>query len=303
MAVGDRMKDPYDVLGVPRSASDGDIKAAYRRLAKELHPDVNPDDPIVEHRFKEVTAAYRLLSDKDARSKFDRGEINPDGSPRMDGAFRQRGGGFGGFRGFEGGDPEDLFADLFGRRRGQGRRTAMRGKDVSYTVRIPFEEAARGAKRRIKLYDGKSIDVDVPPGTEDGQTLRLKGQGMPGMGGGEAGDAYIEVQVEAHKYFERDGTDLFVDVPVTLREAVLGGKITVPTVQGQVTVTVPPGSNTGSSLRLKGKGIKPRNGPAGDQYVRLKVVLPDRPDRELTEFVERWSKDYDYEVRKRAGLV
>ncbi|MEQ9489875.1 MAG: DnaJ C-terminal domain-containing protein [Alphaproteobacteria bacterium] len=316
MAVSDRMKNPYDVLGVEKGAGQADIKKAYRTLAKELHPDVNPGDKIVEQRFKEVTAAYHLLSDASQRQKFDRGEINADGSPRRNFGFGGRsansgasggygGGGFGGggFGGFEA-DADDLFGDLFGRRRGARTRTAsMRGKDVSYTVRIPFEEAALGVRRRIKLYDGKTIDVDIPPGTENGQTLRLKQQGMPGMGGGEAGDAFVEVQVDPHKFFERDGLDIFVDVPVTLGEAVLGAKITVPTIHGTVNVTVPRGANTGTSLRLKGKGISPRKGGPGDQYIKLKIMLPDKPDPDLIEFVENWSKDFEYDVRRKSGLI
>jgi DnaJ-class molecular chaperone len=178
----------------------------------------------------------------------------------------------------------------------------MKGKDVNYALRVSFLEAAQGGKRRVSLYDGKSLDVRVPPGTEDGQTLRLKGQGMPGMGGGEAGDAFIEIQVDPHRFFERDGNDIFVDVPVTLAEAVLGSKITVPTVHGTVALTVPAGSNTGTTLRLRGKGIQPRPGVSGDQFVKLKVVLPDKPDKALVDFVKEWSKDYDYDVRKRAGL-
>jgi len=300
------MRNPYDVLGVEKGAGQADIKKAYRTLAKELHPDVNPGDKIVEQRFKEVTAAYQLLNDANQRQKFDRGEINADGSPKRNFGFGSRSGGHtggGGFGGFEA-DADDLFSDLFGRRRGGRTRTAsMRGKDVSYTVKIPFEESVLGVRRRIKLYDGKTIDVDIPPGTENGQTLRLKQQGMPGMGGGEAGDAFVEVQVEPHKFYERDGLDIFVDIPVTLGEAVLGAKITVPTIHGPVSVSVPAGANTGTSLRLKGKGVNTRKGGAGDQYIRLKIMLPDKPDPDLIEFVEKWSKDFDGDVRRRSGLI
>ena len=307
MSVGSKMRDPYDVLGVSRSASADEIKQAYRKLAKDLHPDLNPNDPIVEQRFKEVSQAYGILGDKEKRAKFDRGEINADGSERHTGFGGGYGGGFGGggpgFGGFgaEGMDA-DIFADLFGRKRGRGRTVRMKGKDVSYTVRVSFLEAANGGTRRISLYDGKSLDVRIPPGAEDGQTLRLKEQGMPGMGGGPAGDAFIEVQVDNHRFFERDGNDIFVEVPVTLAEAVLGGKITVPTISGSVSVTVPAGANTGTTLRLKGKGIAPKKGQPGDQFVKLKVVLPDKPDKDLVDFVKTWSKDYDYDVRKRAGL-
>ncbi|MEQ8603476.1 MAG: J domain-containing protein [Marivibrio sp.] len=313
MSVGTEMKDPYETLGVKKNAAPEEIKSAYRRLAKELHPDLNPDDPIVEQRFKEVSQAYHLLGDKEKRAAYDRGEINADGSPR---GFGGGAGGFGGFRrgagpqgggGFEGfgaGAAEDIFADLFGAgaRRQRTRTVRMKGKDVNYSIRVSFLDAALGAKRRVTLYDGKTIDVGIPAGATDGQTLRLKGQGMPGMGGGEAGDAYVEVQVDPHRFFERDGDDVFLDVPVTLSEAVLGAKITVPTIHGMVAVTVPTGSNTGSTLRLRGKGVARKGAAAGDQFVRLKVMLPDKPDKDLVDFVKDWSKDFDYDVRKRSGL-
>ncbi len=300
------MKDPYDVLGVARDSTEADIKKAYRTLAKELHPDLNPNDPIVEQRFKEVSQAYNLLSDKEKRAQFDRGEINADGSPRAD--FGYGGGGFGGggFGGGGFGGAEDIFSDLFGRGRAQqgrgGRRVRMKGQDVNYTVRVPFLEAARGGKRRLKMHDGSFVEVNIPPGTTDGQTLRLREKGTPGFGGGPAGDAYVEIHVDTHDHFERDGNDIFLDVPVTLSEAVLGGKITVPTIWGKVSVTVPTGANTGTTLRLRGKGINPSKGNAGDQYVRLKVMLPEKPDKELVEFVKSWSKDYDYDVRKKLGM-
>ncbi|MDJ0686300.1 MAG: DnaJ C-terminal domain-containing protein [Alphaproteobacteria bacterium] len=298
------MKDPYAVLGVSKSASEGEIKSAYRKLAKELHPDVNPDDSIVEQRFKEVTAAYTLLSDKEKRGQFDRGEINADGSPVRGFARGGFGGGYsGGFRGgFDEDEAEDFFGDIFGRRRGRTRTVRMRGKDVNYTISVSFEDAVRGGKRRLKLYDGSSVDVDIPAGTENGQALRLKGKGMPGMGGGAPGDALVDLQVEPHKHFERDGKDIFLQLPITLAEAVLGAKITVPTIHGSVAVKVPEGANTGTSLRLTGKGVKPTKGAAGDQYVQLKVMLPDKPDADLRAFVKKWSQDYDYDVRKRLGL-
>ncbi|WP_259783114.1 DnaJ C-terminal domain-containing protein [Aestuariispira ectoiniformans] len=306
MAYASTMKDPYDVLGVARDSTEADIKKAYRTLAKELHPDLNPNDPIVEQRFKEVSQAYNLLSDKEKRAQFDRGEINADGSPRAD--FGYGGGGFGGggFGGGGFGGAEDIFSDLFGRGRAQqgrgGRRVRMKGQDVNYTVRVPFLEAARGGKRRLKMHDGSFVEVNIPPGTTDGQTLRLREKGTPGFGGGPAGDAYVEIHVDTHDHFERDGNDIFLDVPVTLSEAVLGGKITVPTIWGKVSVTVPTGANTGTTLRLRGKGINPSKGNAGDQYVRLKVMLPEKPDKELVEFVKSWSKDYDYDVRKKLGM-
>ena len=301
------MKDPYSVLGVGKSASQDEIKKAYRKLAKELHPDLNPDDEAVEKRFKDVSAAYNLLSDSAKRAKYDRGEINADGTPRYDNAFHrayskageQTDGGFD--FGGGGSDFEDLFSDLFGRARrsgGGGRGGRVKGRDVEYTVQVSFAEAARGIRRRITLYDGKSLDVTIPPGTEDGQTLRLRSQGMPGLGGGPAGDAYVTVQVQEDTLFKRQGRDIHVTIPVTLDEAVLGGKITVPTIDGKVSVTVPPGSNTGSRLRLKGKGVPgKRGGGRGDQIVYLEVVLPDRPDEELRSFLQGWALRHSYEVR------
>lgn len=299
MSVGTSMKDPYDVLGVKRGATAEQVKSAYRGLAKEFHPDLNPDDPIVEQRFKEISQAYAILGDKERRARFDRGELNADGTARGFGGGR---GGFGGGGPFAGGAAEDIFADLFGRKRARAKTVRMKGKDVNYAVRVGFLDAARGARRRVTLFDGKSIDVTIPPGTEDGQTLRLRGQGMPGMGGGQSGDAFIEVQVDPHKFFERDGDDIRIEVPVTLAEAVIGGKITVPTVGGPVALTVPANSNTGTTLRLKGKGIARGKGTPGDQLVRLRVMLPDKPDKELVDFIKAWSKDFDYDVRKRAGL-
>jgi DnaJ-class molecular chaperone len=316
------MRDPYTVLGVSKSASEGEIKTAYRNLAKKMHPDVNPGDKDVEQKFKEISAAYNLLSDKDKKAKYDRGEINADGSPRYDSAFHRAysqsgagaGAGAGGGRagGFDfgggGGDFEDIFSDLFGRARrsGGGGRTyraqAPKGNNVQYTVQVSFAEAAKGIRRRITLYDGKSLDVTIPPGTEDGQTLRLRGQGMPGLGGG-AGDAYVTVQVQEDPIFEREGSDIHVTVPVTIDEAVLGGKIRVPTIDGPVSVSVPPASNTGSRLRLKGKGVAAgKGGTRGDQIVYLQVVLPDKPDDELRSFLQGWAVRHRYDVRKKSGL-
>lgn len=306
------MRDPYSVLGVSKSASDSEIKSAYRKLAKQLHPDVNPGDTAVEQRFKEVSAAYNLLSDKEKRAKYDRGEINADGTPRYDSAFHRAyshsgGGGArtGGFDFGQGaGDFEDIFSDLFGRARRAGGRAQRsqqpKGNNVQYTVQVTFAEAAKGIRRRITLYDGKSLDVTIPSGTEDGQTLRLRGQGMPGLGGG-AGDAFVTVQVQDDPIFGREGNDIHVTVPVTIDEAVLGGKIRVPTIDGPVSVSVPPGSNTGSRLRLKGKGIATSGGNRGDQIVYLEVVLPDKPDDELRSFLQGWSVRHKYDVRKKAG--
>ncbi len=290
------MKDPYKILGIAPTASDAELKSAYRKLAKELHPDVNPGDTIVEQRFKEVSAAYSMLSDKETRGKYDRGEINADGSPRMSNMFR------GGARAGATADFDDLVADMFGRRR---QRQPVKGQGVTYSVSVPFLEAALGNMRRIRLHDGKHLEVNIPAGTSDGDSLRLKGQGMPSPNGGPNGDAFVEIHVSRHPFFVRDGLDIRVDVPITLAEAVLGAKIKIPTIHGPVSVTVPPGTNTGKTLRLKDKGIVIEKGTdrrCGSEYVLLKVMLPDEPDSRLKDFAREWTKAGDYDVRRKAGL-
>ena len=315
-------RDPYHILGLSRSASSDDIKKAYRKLAKEHHPDLKPGNAANEDRFKEISAAYTLLSDPEKRARFDRGEIDASGQERHHGfggrghAYSNRGRAYSNaddsFFGGGGGGGDDWFSDLFGggRRRGGGGTGGSssggpkaRGTDISYSVTVSFIDAAQGAKRRINLSSGKSIDVTIPPGTEDQQKLRLKGQGLPGMGGLPSGDAIIEVHVETHPFFTRQDGDIHVEVPITLNEAVLGATIRVPTVSGPVAVKVPPGSNTGATLRLRGKGVvNQKTKQAGDQYVKLKVVLPDPPDAELVKFVEEWAKTRSYDVRRKAGL-
>jgi DnaJ-class molecular chaperone len=289
------MKNPYEVLGVASSASQDEIKAAYRKLAKELHPDMNPGDTIVEQRFKEVTAAYDMLSDEGKRAQFDRGEINPDGSPRMDGMFR---GGFNPAGGSGGADFEDLVADLFGRRR---RQRQTKGQSITYSVRVPFLEAVRGGVQRVRLHDDTTVNVNIPAGTSDGDSLRLKGRGMPGAGGGPNGDAFVEIQVDPHAYFARDDLDIRVDVPISLMEAVLGAKVNVPTIHGTVAVSVPAGSSSGQVLRLKGRGIA-KSGKKGDEFARLMIQLPEKMDPKLKEFVRSWTKQGDYDPRKKAGF-
>jgi DnaJ-class molecular chaperone len=298
------MRDPYQVLGLTRSASAEEIKQAYRKLAKQFHPDLNPGRPDIEQRFKDVSGAYNLLSDPEKRGRFDRGEIDANGNERplhraYSGGGRSAGAGgdFGGF------DAEDLFSDLFGagRRRGgagAGGGFKQRGTDIAYSVTVPFTEAALGTKRRINLSTGKSIDVAIPPGTEDQQKLRLKGQGIAGMGGGPAGDAIIEVHVEAHPFFVRKESDIHLELPISLPEAVLGAKLDVPTPTGSVRMTVPKGANTGTVLRLKGKGARRSDKSHGDEYVTLKVVLPERPDPELEEFAQRWQAGKDQNPRQ-----
>ena len=295
------MPTPYEILGVQPSASADDIKKAYRTLAKKLHPDLNPGNKRVEQQFKELSVAYDLLSDPAKRARYDHGEIDASGAERPDRPFYRRyaegreGAKYQDFGLDEDSAIDDLFANLFRQQRRPERAMHLRGADVTYVAEVDFIEAAAGAKKRLMLTDGKTLDVTIPPGTEDGQTLRLKGQGLPGAGGGPAGDAYIEVKVAPHPLFARKGNDVHIELPVTLPEAVLGATITAPTIDGAVSLKVPRDSNTGSMLRLKGKGIVDRStGQRGDQYVRLKVVLPERADPELTDFLEKWSRRHPY---------
>jgi DnaJ-class molecular chaperone len=301
-------EDPYATLGVGREASQDEIKRRYRRLAKELHPDLNPDKEVAD-RFKQITAAYDLLSDPEKRAKYDRGEIDASGQERpqqqyyRDFADDPQATRFYTREGFGDADSlHDLFEGLFGDRDAaegrRGFRMRARGADVSYSLPISFLEAAKGARKRVTVGDGRTIDLTIPAGVRDRQTLRLKGQGMPGFEGGPPGDAYVEVHIQPHPFFERKNGNVHLELPVTLAEAVLGGKIEVPTIDGPVTMTVPKGSNTGTTLRLKGRGIvDPKSGQRGDQYVRLKVMLPKTIDPELEDFVRRWSAEHPYNPR------
>jgi DnaJ-class molecular chaperone len=296
--------DLYATIGVSRDASQEDIKRAYRKLAKELHPDLNPDKPDVAERFKKITAAYDILSDPEKRGRYDRGEIDASGQERpqyryyRDFAEDPAAGRYYAREGF--GDEEqlhDFLEGLFGRG-GRGSRVRARGADVSYTLPISFLEAAKGAKKRVTMGDGRTIDLTIPPGVHDRQMLRLKGQGMPGFDGGPPGDAYVEVHIQPHPFFERKDHNVHLDLPITLTEAVLGGKVEVPTIDSPVTMTVPKGSNTGTVLRLRGRGIvDQRSGQRGDQYVRLQVVLPETPDPELEAFARRWAETHAYDPR------
>lgn len=278
------MADPYATLGVSRSATEQEIKSAYRKLAKELHPDRNTDNPKAAERFSEATRAYDLLSDKQKRAQFDRGEIDADGNPRSPfgggGGFRPGAGGFGG-GGPEEMDLGDIFEGLFGGRAGGGgmgggfgRRQAppQRGANVAYNLRVPFADAAAQKPQRITLSDGATIDLKLPAGVESGTQMRLKGKGQPGPAG--AGDALVTIQVDPHAFFRRDGDDVTLDLPITLDEAVHGGKVKVPTVDGAVMLTVAPGSGSGKVLRLKGKGFSRKAGGRGDQLVTLQIQLP-----------------------------
>ncbi|MCG8443570.1 MAG: DnaJ domain-containing protein [Caulobacterales bacterium] len=295
--------DPYGVLGVARDASADDIRSAYRKLAKELHPDARPGDKAAEERFKRVTAAFNLLSDEDKRRRFDRGEIDADGNET---------GGFGGFHarsrprdrragGAAGGrqfaDLEDILSGMFGSDPGTRRPFQTRGEDVRYRLEVSFTEAAAGGRKRVVMSDGKSLDLVIPEGVRTGQSLRLRGQGAAASNGGPPGDALVEITVAEHPYFDRVGDDIRLELPITIKEAVQGARVRVPTVTGPVTLTVPKGSNSGAILRLRGKGVKGERG-RGDQLVRLVVTLPERPDPELQRFVSQWDAGSQYNPRR-----
>lgn len=287
--------DPYAALGVPKSSSAEDIRKAYRKLAKELHPDVRPNDKASAERFKRVTAAFNLLTDEKQRGRFDRGEIDADGNERPQ--FQPGagfGGGFAGARARGGGGRNDVFEDLFDglfSRGGSagGRSFGMqRGEDVRYRMEVDFLDAVNGGRRRVTMSDGRSLDLAIPAGLNSGQTLRLKGQGLPGVGGGPSGDALVEITVGQHPVFKRDGDDVRMDLRISLAEAVEGGRVGVTTPQGAVTLSVPPNSNSGDLLKLRGKGVQTRPTP-GDLLVRLMIVLPRKEDAELKAFVKDWS--------------
>lgn len=284
------MTDPYTILGVERDASPEAIQKAYRKLAKRYHPDLNPGNPEAAEKFKQVAAANDLLSDAEKRARYDRGEIDETGQEKApergfyhdfgDAAGRRK------YRAAAGGigaeDLEAIFAQVFGGGRG-GAGFAARGQDVHYGLTVDFLDAANGASRRLTLPDGRTLDVGIPAGLKDGQILRLRGQGEPGLGGAPAGDALIEVSVRPHKLFRREGDDVLIELPVTLQEAVLGAKVTVPTLHGAVALTIPPRSTGGTRLRLKGRGIA-----GGHQYVELVIVLPSEEEPELARFLESW---------------
>jgi DnaJ-class molecular chaperone len=310
------MKDPYRVLNVQRGADQATIKQAYRKLAKVLHPDRNPGSKQAEQRFREATEAYDLLSDPAKRARYDRGEIDADGRPRQP------------FRGFDfGDDPHPAAAGIFGRMFGgafgrgasggswdrgadvrfddlrrRAARTASasaqearrRGADLRHRLEVDFLAAAHGSKERLELGRNRTVEVNVPPGAAHGDVLRLKGQGAPGTLGGPPGDALVEIAIRPHPMFTCKGHDVHVELPISVPEAVLGASIAVPTIDGAVRMTVPAGSNSGRTLRLKGRGIGAPDRQRGDQYVRLLVVLPESGDPEL----EQWARRHHYDVRR-----
>jgi DnaJ-class molecular chaperone len=299
--------DPYEILGVARDSSPKDIRKAYRRLAKTMHPDLNPGDKDAQRRFQDLSGAYDILSDETKRARFDRGEIDASGAERPQRQyyrdFAQAGGGSqryetsSGFADF--GNADDILSAFFSR--GGRRGFAMQGEDRRYQLEVDFLDAVNGTTQRITLPDGTTLDVRIPPGTRDGQTLRLAGKGEPGSGG-QPGDALIEISVRPHPVFKRDGNDIRLNLPISLVEAVLGDKVTIPTPSGPVKATIPKGSNTGKVLRLKGKGVPGPRGKAGDEYVTLQVMLPDPPDPELEDFVSHWTAGRAHNPRTKMRL-
>lgn len=343
------MQDPYATLGVEKTATDKEIRAAFKKLTRKHHPDLNPGDASAEERFKDISAAHDLLGDPEKRRRFDAGEIDASGAERPRetyyrdfadagyGADGFGGSGFGG-GGFGGGgsrsgaggrnwrqsshaasdgfasdeDLEDLLNRAFGGGMGGGRagdRTGdwgegrpefrARGQDMSYALPVDFLDAVNGARRTVTLPDGKVLSVTIPEGAQDRQMLRLRGQGGPGFNGGPDGDAYVELHIEPHAFFDRKDTDILVEVPVSLREAVLGGRIEVPTISGPVALTIPKNSNTGRKLRLRDKGVlDPKSKTRGHQYVTLRVVLPSGEEPELEAFLRDWSPVHPDDPRK-----
>jgi DnaJ-class molecular chaperone len=316
--------DLYQQLGVKRGASEAEVKKAYRSLAKQLHPDRNQDNPKAAERFAKVTQAYDILSDKDRRAKYDRGEIDEDGNPRMPfgggfggGGAGPRPGGAGpgaGFEGFEqagAADLSDLFEGLFGGAMGGGRRggggaggfegfgrrtrAPQKGADITYRLKVPFVDAATRKPQRVTLAGGKTVDLKLPNGVDSGTKIRLAGQGQPGPAGN--GDAIVTIEVAAHPFFTRDGKDIRLDLPISLKEAVLGAKVKVPTPEGPVMLTVPKGASSGKVLRLKGRGFADKAGKRGDQLVTLVIDVP-AGDAALEQFVANW----DGGGNPRAGL-
>lgn len=304
--------DPYDVLGVAKTASAAEIKKAYRQIAKDSHPDLHPGEPAAEARFKAAGAAFDLLKDPETRARFDRGEIDASGHERArerpfyrdyaeaQGNPYRQGPRYEGF-----GDEADIFAEFLRQQARQGggggfsgQGIRARGADAQYALTVPFLDAANGGALRITLPQGNDLEVKIPRGVADGQTLRLRGKGGPGMGGGAPGDAYVTLSIAPHPFFAREGDDIVVTLPITLDEAVLGAKVEVPTIAGPVKLTVPKGATSGQVLRLRGRGIAAPGRAAGDQRVELKIVMPATVDDELARFMEGWRKSHGYDPRK-----
>ncbi|MBW4093028.1 MAG: J domain-containing protein [Proteobacteria bacterium] len=307
--------DPYQILGVKKTATEAELRTAYRKLAKQNHPDLNPGKPEAAERFKRISVAYDLLSDKEKRARFDRGEIDAEGNERAPerpfyrdyadaaagGGQRRYSAGAGGGAGMSPDDLEEILAQAFGHARrgaaGGGPGFDLRGADVRYTLTIDFIDAANGVTRRITLPDGRTLDVRIPAGVRDGHVLRLRGQGEPGLGSGPAGDALVEVSIAPHPYFVREGDDIVMSLPVTIQEAVLGASLEVPTIGGKVRLGIPANSGTGTRLRLRGRGI----GGRGHQYVDLRVVLPRGEEPALAEFLRGWTPATPFNPRSGMG--
>ncbi|PHS27670.1 MAG: molecular chaperone DnaJ [Robiginitomaculum sp.] len=297
--------DPYKVLGVAKTANKDEIRKAYRTLAKKYHPDVCPDDAKAEATFKEASAAFALLNNEEERARYDRGEIDSEGNPKGPQGFPGQGHGFpGGYApgGFE--DISDILSDLFGSQARGGRRQnfAFRGEDIRYTLPVEFLDAVTGTSKQVRMSDGKQLKISIPPGSKDSDLLRLRGQGNAGSGGGPPGDAIVELKVRSHKYFKREGSTIHLDLPISLKEAVEGGKVSVPTPSGTVSLTLPPNTSSGKVLRLKGKGVPSRKGRAGDMLVRLMIVLPEKPDAGLKKCIANWEPEEKDNPRKGLGV-
>jgi DnaJ-class molecular chaperone len=297
--------DPYNVLGVARTASEDEIRSAYRKLAKEMHPDLNPENRAeAEERFKRVSAAYEIVGDAEKRRRFDRGEIDAAGEarrPRYQNARAGRGAAnpfadrAGSGHPFDDADVGGIFSDLFGRR-GRGPGGGLRGQDQRYSLEIDLLEAVAGARKRVTMPDGGTLDLSVPEGVSDGQVLRLKGKGTPGFHGGEPGDALVEIKVRPHLHFRRAGDDLLIEVPITLDEAILGARVEVPTAAGRVALTIPKGTSSGRVFRLKGKGVRNMaTGKVGDQLVSVRIELPASIDEQLSYFIQEWRQKNAYD--------
>ncbi len=307
-------EDLYKKLGVGKTASEEEIRSAYRKLAKELHPDLNPGDAKAEDRFKAVSSAFAILSDPEQRKRYDAGEIDDSGAETPEHKFYkhyadahgpQQYHSTAGYEDFI--DIGDIFAEAFGgRTRGQREgfrhNVQMRGGDIRYSLEIGFLEAANGERKRVTMAGGQTLDVTIPAGIGDGQVMRLQGKGQPGLNGGPPGDALIEISVRPHPLFRREGNDIHLDVPIGIHEAVLGAKIEVPTVSGRVQLTVPKGATTGKVVRLRGKGIKSKRG-TGDQLVRFEVMLPDEVDDDLASFIKTWADDHKFDPRANWGAA
>ncbi|WP_424988553.1 DnaJ C-terminal domain-containing protein [Microbulbifer sp. S227A] len=294
--------DPYAALGLSRSATIDEIKRAYRRIARDHHPDLNPDDAASEARFKAASAAYDLLKDPDTRARFDRGEIDASGQEQQRRQYGDFAGGGGGThqRG-DFADASDIFSEFMRARGTAGGGFGgfnSKGQDARYTLDVDFLTAVNGGKTRITLPGGQDLEVAIARGTHDGQTIRLRGKGSPGIAGGPAGDALVTLSVRPHPFFRRDGNDIVLTLPITMEEAVLGAKVATPTIEGSVNLSIPSGASSGRVLRLRGRGVKPAKGTPGDQRVELAVVMPPDIDDELARFMEHRRASHPHDPRK-----